>query len=57
MNPEFPHHVFILEIWRDEEAHKASLQMDVFKELIQKARPIIVDMKDYPVATLLGGKF
>lgn len=56
-NADYPNHVFILEIWQDEEAHQASLQMEVFQELISKARPIIKDMKDYPDATLLGGKF
>lgn len=57
VNEEYPNHVFVLEVWQDEEAHAASLQLDVFKDLINKARPIIERIDDYPDITLLGGKF
>lgn len=44
------------EVWEDEEAHQNSLSLDVFKELITKAKPIITGMSDYPSLIIKGGK-
>ena len=51
-----PDSVYVFEVWESPDAHRASLSMDVFRNLIEKAKPIIVDMQDYPSLTILGGK-
>lgn len=56
INDEEPDNVFIYEVWEDEDAHKASLEIPVFQELIMKARPIIADLVSYPTLTIHGGK-
>lgn len=48
--------VYVFEVWDSAEAHDKSLEMDVFRVLIERARPIIVGMKDYPSLTIVGGK-
>ena len=44
--------VFIYEVWKNKEAHLASLQLPVFISLIKKAKPIIAGMKSYPKLTI-----
>lgn len=51
-----PDSIFIYEVWENEAAHDASLTLDVFKELITKARPIIAGMENFHRLTILGGK-
>lgn len=52
IDPEDANKVYIY----DEEAHQNSLSLDVFKELITKAKPIITGMSDYPSLIIKGGK-
>ncbi|MGO4937952.1 putative quinol monooxygenase [Fundicoccus sp. Sow4_H7] len=56
VNEDEPDKVFAYEVWEDAAAHQASLQMDVFRQLINKAKPIIAGMEDYPDLTIIGGK-
>ena len=56
VNPEEPDAVYVYEAWKDEEAHKASLEMPVFQTLIEKARPIIAGIEDAPALQIVGGK-
>lgn len=56
IDPEDANKVYIYEVWEDEEAHQNSLSLDVFKELITKAKPIITGMSDYPLLIIKGGK-
>ena len=56
VNEDEPDKVFVYEVWEDAAAHQASLQMDVFRQLINKAKPIIAGMEDYPDLTIIGGK-
>lgn len=56
IDPEDNAKVYVYEVWEDQAAHQASLQLDVFKNLITKARPIITDMADYPNLVIKGGK-
>lgn len=51
-----PDAVHVIEVWRDAEAHQASLQMPVFQALIAKARPLIAGMEDVPSLVIHGGK-
>lgn len=56
MNPAEPDAVYVYEVWESEAAHDVSLQLPVFANLIQKARPIIAGMEDFPSLTIFGGK-
>lgn len=56
VNDEEPDAVYVFEIWENKEAHEASLELDVFRQLIGKARPIIAGMQDYPNLRIIGGK-
>lgn len=56
IDPEDDEKVYVFEVWEDQAAHQASLTLDVFKNLITKARPIITDMADYPSLVIKGGK-
>jgi quinol monooxygenase YgiN len=51
-----PDSIFIYEIWENQAAHDASLSLDVFKDLIAKARPIIAGMENFHQLTILDGK-
>lgn len=51
-----PDSLFIYEVWENEAAHDASLTLDVFKDLIAKARPIIAGMENMDSLTIVGGK-
>ena len=53
---EEPDNVYVFEVWESKEAHEASLELDVFRQLINKARPIIAGMQDYPNLRIVGGK-
>ncbi len=46
--------IWITEIWESEDAHKASLQLQIVKDTIAKGRPLIagfeMSVKTHPVA-------
>ncbi len=50
-----PEKIYISEVWKSEEAHKASLTNPAVREVITKAMPLIVSMNATPTA-YLGGK-
>ena len=56
VDPEDGDAVYIFEVWENEAAHQAALQMDVFQRLIDEARPLIAGMEDFPSLQILGGK-
>ncbi|UFT98329.1 antibiotic biosynthesis monooxygenase [Radiobacillus kanasensis] len=37
--------VYVYEVWKNEQAHQASLTLDVTQDLIRKAKPIIAGME------------
>lgn len=41
VNDEDPNTVFVVELWRDEEAHRASLSLPEVQEAIGSARPLL----------------
>ncbi|MBG9984932.1 antibiotic biosynthesis monooxygenase [Aerococcaceae bacterium DSM 111022] len=56
IDPEDDAKVYVYEVWKNQAAHQASLTLDVFKNLIEKAKPIIIGMDDYPNLVIKGGK-
>lgn len=48
--------VYIYEVWRNAQAHKNSLQLEAIQKLIERAKPIIKGMEDFPSLTIKGGK-
>ncbi|WP_227394655.1 putative quinol monooxygenase [Jeotgalibacillus aurantiacus] len=40
-----PDAVFVYEVWENEAAHQASLQLDITQKMIQQARPVIAKME------------
>jgi quinol monooxygenase YgiN len=48
--------IWVTEVWKDAEAHKASLSMDSIRTLIQRGRPLIAEMETIQTFTVLGGK-
>ncbi len=48
--------VYIYEVWRNEQAHKNSLQLEAIQKLVERAKPIIKGIKDFPSLTIKGGK-
>ncbi|MCC3375062.1 putative quinol monooxygenase [Cohnella sp. REN36] len=50
-----PNAVWVTEVWRDAEAHRASLQAEGAAEMIGRARPLIAGVEQVKLATL-GGK-
>jgi quinol monooxygenase YgiN len=55
-NDDESDNVYVFEVWDNEEAHKASLTMPVFQNLIKKAKPIIARLKSFPDLRIHGGK-
>ena len=51
-----PDTLHVVEVWDDEEAHRASLQLAPVQELISRARPIISGMGDRIEFRPAGGK-
>lgn len=56
IHEEEPDAVYVFEVWENQDAHQASLQLPVFQQLIEKTKPIIAGMNDYPNLTIIGGK-
>ncbi|OZM58072.1 antibiotic biosynthesis monooxygenase [Lottiidibacillus patelloidae] len=48
--------IFVYEVWKDEQAHLASLHLEVTQTLIKKAKPIIAGMERIVTLQAKGGK-
>ena len=48
--------IYVYEVWANEDAHHASLALEVFQILIQNAKPIIAGMEKINTLSPLGGK-
>lgn len=55
-DPESPDAVHVTEVWDDEAAHRASLQLPAVQQLIAAARPVIAGMGDRVELRVVGGK-
>jgi len=57
-DPSDPDGVWVTEVWEDQAAHRASLQLPSVQERIQRGRPLIVDFDQFhetrPVAGVPG---
>lgn len=56
VNKDEPDAVYVYEVWENQAAHRASLELDVLKTLMAKAKPIIVTMSSKTDLTIIGGK-
>ena len=56
INDHEPNAVYVFEVWENQEAHMASLQLAIVQQLIAKAKPIIAGMSYQPNLTIIGGK-
>jgi quinol monooxygenase YgiN len=54
--PDDPDGIWIFESWRDEDAHRGSLQLESVQAVIAVARPLIAGFSDRVELTPLGGK-
>jgi quinol monooxygenase YgiN len=54
--PTDPDVLHVVEVWDDEDAHRASLQLEPVQQLISRARPIIAGMGDRVETRPVGGK-
>ncbi|MEX1162202.1 MAG: putative quinol monooxygenase [Nitriliruptor sp.] len=50
-----PDAVWIVEVWRDQDAHEASLHLAGVQDVIGRARPLIAGMGDRTELRLVGG--
>lgn len=50
-----PDSVWVIEVWKNEEAHAASLTLESTKMLIQRGKPLIVGMEGVKLQ-VIGGK-
>lgn len=48
--------IWITEVWKDEESHKASLSLPSVKEAIAKGKPMIAGFGDFISIEPIGGK-
>jgi quinol monooxygenase YgiN len=53
---EDPDAVWASEVWTDKAAHDASLQAEIVRQLVEKARLLIADVSDHTELTIHGGK-
>lgn len=51
-----PNSVYVYEVWSNENAHKASLQLEVTQTLIKRAKPIITGVERISTLKTRGGK-
>ena len=51
-----PNSVYVYEVWTDESAHQASLELEVTQTLISRAKPIITSMERIGAFKKIGGK-
>lgn len=48
--------IYVYEVWTDENAHQASLSLEVFQTFIHNAKPIIAGMEKIKTLSPVGGK-
>ena len=48
--------VYVYEVWRNENAHQASLSLEATQTLIKRAKPIITGMERISTLKTMGGK-
>ena len=48
--------IWITEVWKDEESHKASLSLPIVKKAIAKGKPLIAGFGDFNTVEPVGGK-
>ncbi|WP_201714721.1 putative quinol monooxygenase [Rossellomorea arthrocnemi] len=51
-----PNAVYVYEVWRNENAHQASLTLETTQTLIRRAKPIIAGMERVSTLEAMGGK-
>ena len=51
-----PDSVYVYEVWSDENAHEASLNLEATQTLITRARPLITGMERISTLRTRGGK-
>ena len=51
-----PNSVFVFEVWKDEEAHQASLSLDATQRLISRAKPVMDGIERISTLRVKGGK-
>jgi len=54
-DPADGHALWVTEVWTDEAAHRASLQVPEVREAIRKGMPLIATFDDAQVTTPVGG--
>jgi len=54
-DPTDDHAIWVTEVWTDEAAHRASLQVPEVKEAIRRGMPLIATFEDAQVTTPVGG--
>ncbi len=54
-DPADDHLIWVTEVWTDEAAHRASLQVPEVREAIRKGMPLIAAFGDAQVTTPVGG--
>ena len=54
--PSEPDAVYVMEVWRSQEDHDASLKHDSVKALITRTRPLIASFSDSVRMVPIGGK-
>ena len=54
-DPADDHALWVTEVWTDEAAHRASLQVPAVKAAIHRALPLIATFGDAQVTTPVGG--
>ena len=54
-DPADDHAIWVTEVWTDEAAHRASLQVPEVKEAIRKGMPLIASFGDAQVTAPVGG--
>lgn len=57
VSEEEPESVFVYEVWKDQQAHEASLSLEAVQVLIRRAKPLIKDMKRISTLEIKGGKY
>ncbi|ALC85099.1 antibiotic biosynthesis monooxygenase [Bacillus sp. FJAT-22090] len=51
-----PNSVYVYEVWSNENAHKASLELEATQTLIKRAKPIITGVERISTLKTRGGK-
>lgn len=54
-DPADDHAIWVTEVWIDEAAHRASLQLPEVREAIRRGRPLIATFGDAQVTAPVGG--